>query len=47
MPAQPVNRLLTRIFSAEGKILADLLEGRRTQGYPFGVSLIAVLRREE
>ena len=45
LPAQPVNRLLNRIFAGERKVLLDLLAKKRTRGYPFGVSLVAVLCR--
>ena len=31
----------------ERRVLTGLLDGRRQRGYPFGVSLMAVLRREQ
>ncbi len=46
MPSQPINLLLTKIFSSEARVLAETLQGKRTRGFPYGVSLIAVLRRE-
>lgn len=46
VPARPMNRLLADIFASERKALVELLEKKRTRGYPFGVSLIAVLCRE-
>jgi hypothetical protein len=46
IPAAPVNRLLTGIFAGESRRLARLLDGRG-RGYAAGVSLVALLRREE
>ena len=46
MPPGPVNRLLEATFAGEGKILEDLLDGRRRRGYRMGASLMAVVRRE-
>ena len=46
IPASPLNRLLTRIFAGESRRLTRLLEGRGP-GYAAGVSLVALLRREE
>ncbi len=46
LPPAPINRVLEKIFAGEAKALVDLLSGKRRQGYPFGVSLIALLRRE-
>lgn len=46
LPSPLANRVLRRIFSGEGQVLRDLLRGRRRWGYPFGVSLIALIRRE-
>ncbi len=43
---RPINCMLERVFAGERKVLTDLLEGRRHRGFPFGVSLIALLRRE-
>ena len=42
-----VNTVLTRIFSSERRVLVDCLEGRRSHGFSYGVSLLALLRREE
>lgn len=47
MPSPLVNRFLDRVFSGEYRALTNLLQGRRRHGYPFGVSLIAILRREK
>jgi SAM-dependent methyltransferase len=47
MPSAPVNRILDRIFSSEYQVLTDLLQGRRPDGYRNGVSLVAILRREQ
>jgi len=47
VPPAPLNLLLERIFFGESKVLVELLEGRRQQGFSFGSSLMAVLRREE
>jgi len=46
LPAQPVNKLLETIFSGESACLIHRMEGRRSAGYPVGVSLMAILRRE-
>ena len=45
VPPKPLNGLLETIFRGERNRLTDLLKGNRTEGYRFGVSLIAVLRR--
>lgn len=45
-PPRILNGLLTRIFSAETRVLIDALEGKRPDGFRRGVSLIALLRRE-
>ena len=47
MPPRLINRALERIFGGEGKTLNDLLGAKRQRGYRFGVSLVALLRREE
>ena len=47
MPTPPINFLLKRIFAGEARRLVGLMEGRRARGYAFGVSLIALLRREK
>ncbi len=46
LPWPLANRFLERIFSGEGEVLKNLLRGKRRRGYPFGVSLIALIRRE-
>jgi SAM-dependent methyltransferase len=46
LEARPVNRLLQGVFAGESRVLVDLLEGRRAGGFPYGISLIALLRRE-
>ena len=45
-PPKPLNLLLQSIFAGEANVLAGLLEGTRIRGFSYGVSLIAVLRRE-
>jgi SAM-dependent methyltransferase len=46
IPAAPLNHLLTSIFAGESRRLTRLLDGRG-RGYAAGVSLVALLRREE
>jgi len=46
MPSRWVNRLLTRSFVGESRVLGDLLQGKRRRGFRRGVSLIGLLRRE-
>lgn len=46
-PPQFLNNTLENVFAGECKTLLGLLEGRRRQGFPFGVSAVAILRREE
>jgi SAM-dependent methyltransferase len=45
LPAAPLNGLLSRVFAGERRRLLGLLAGRRG-GYATGVSLMALLRRE-
>ncbi len=45
-PARPINALLTGLFASERNLLLGFLDNRGV-GFPFGVSLVAVLRREE
>jgi SAM-dependent methyltransferase len=40
-----VNGVLERIFAGERRVLSELLRGRRTRGYGYGVSLVALLTR--
>lgn len=47
MPPPLANTLLRRVFAGEAGVLDQVLEGRRREGYRRGVSLVAVLRREE
>ena len=47
LPPGWANRLLERIFAGEGRVLGQLLAGRREKGYRRGVSLLAILRRNE
>jgi len=47
VPPGPVNDMLRRVFEGEGKKLLALLQGRRTRGYGYGVSLIALLRKRD
>ena len=46
LPRRPVNAALESIFAGEGRVLGDLLAGRRRRGYAAGLSLVAVIRRE-
>lgn len=43
VPSPLVNRLLEWTFAGEGKVLRDLLQGKRRRGYCRGVSLIALV----
>ncbi len=45
-PSRPVNALLGALLAGEGRVLAAVLEGRRTRGFSTGASLVAALRRE-
>jgi SAM-dependent methyltransferase len=47
IPFGLVNRMLERTFRGESRTLVDLVQHRRAKGYPFGVSLMALLRRVE
>lgn len=47
MPPAPLNGLLNRIFAGEGNMLIDLVDGKRRKGFARGVSLIALLKKEE
>jgi len=47
LPVSPINRFLEGVLGGEIYVLMDLLEGRRQQGYRWGVSLIGLLRRKE
>ena len=46
MPPRPLNTVLQRLFASEATTLVKCLEERRGRGFPYGVSLIALLRRE-
>lgn len=43
----PINRFFETIFAMEAHTLLAILQGKRRRGFPFGVSLIALLQREE
>ena len=45
-PGRLGNRLLQRLFAGESRRLVDLTRQQRTTGYGYGVSLMAVLRKE-
>jgi SAM-dependent methyltransferase len=45
MPPLPLNAMLTRLFAGESDRLLETMAGR-ARPYPFGSSLIAVVRRE-
>lgn len=47
LPPGLVNRALEAFFSGESRVLVDLLERRRRCGFSAGVSLVAMLCREE
>ncbi len=47
VPWGPVNRCLEGIFAGEMKRLIRLLRGRRSRGYTFGVSLMAILKKSK
>lgn len=47
LPPAPINRILTGMFAGEGDVLSQRLKSDGGSAYPFGVSLIAILRREE
>jgi len=47
MPLKPINYALEMIFNGESKKLLNYLEGKRNTGYSYGVSLIAILKRNE
>jgi SAM-dependent methyltransferase len=44
--SKPVNRLLTSVLNCEARIIKSLLAHNRRFGFPFGVSLMALLRKE-
>jgi hypothetical protein len=46
LPPSWINAALRRIFAGEARRLVSVLRGDRRRGYPFGVSLLAVLRRQ-
>ena len=47
LPPAPVNRLLCSLFASEGRVFAGLFDGKRRRGFRHGVSVFAVVRREE
>jgi hypothetical protein len=47
MPLGFVNSTLLKVFGGEAPILRQALVEKRARAFEFGVSLIAVLRREE
>jgi SAM-dependent methyltransferase len=47
IPAKPLNKALAAVFSREGKVLTDMLTSNRKKGFPFGVSLMACVRKDE
>jgi SAM-dependent methyltransferase len=46
LPPRPLNGVLRGLFAGEARVLVDLLERRRAEGYAEGLSLVALLRRE-
>lgn len=47
LPSAPINGGLTRLFAGEANRLIDVIDGRRQCGYRTGVSLIALIERQE
>jgi SAM-dependent methyltransferase len=47
IPPRPVNKILTAIFAREGKVLAAALASDHRKGFPFGVSLMACVQKDE
>ncbi|MDA1209156.1 MAG: class I SAM-dependent methyltransferase [bacterium] len=47
LPMVPINALFHRLFLGEKKRLINLLDGKTSKGFGFGVSVMAVVRREE
>lgn len=47
LPPELVNRCLATIFGGEARILTECLEGRRSEGYRHGASLVAILRVDD
>lgn len=47
LPFGMINRALRGIFEGESRVLTELLAGSRRRGYGYGVSLVALLRKEE
>jgi len=45
-PGRLGARLLQRLFAGESRRLVELARQQRTTGYGYGVSLMAVLRKE-
>jgi SAM-dependent methyltransferase len=45
-PPPVLNRVLSQVFAGEARRLVGCLDAVHPAGYPFGVSLVAVLRRE-
>ena len=41
----PINALLTALFGSEASVVSSLDDGKRTQGFKTGVSLICLLKR--
>jgi len=46
LPAAPINRALERVFAGEAERLLAAVDRTPRAGYRWGVSLVAVLRRE-
>jgi SAM-dependent methyltransferase len=47
VPPKPLNRLLRAIYSWEAKPLTNMLASGRKSRFPFGVSLMACLRKDD
>jgi len=46
LPIRPLNAALREIFAGESRVLIDLLRRGDRHGYPAGLSLVALLRRD-
>ncbi len=47
IPPRPLNKALRAIFSRESKMLTSMLASGSKRGFPFGVSLVACVRKDE
>lgn len=47
VPSKWINLFLKKVMEGEAKILVELLAGKRSRGYRRGVSLVALLQKED